>query len=677
MPKISVIIPIFNVEEYLTQCLDSVINQTLKDIEIICVNDGSTDNSQDIVDCYEKKDDRIRKIVKANGGLSSARNAGLEIATGEYVHFMDSDDLLETNAYENLYNEAKRLSLDILYFEAKSFFENDEIKNNNLDKITLYDRKNNYGVKRGLDLFAELKRNNDYIVSACLQLVKHKLIENIRFKEGIYYEDNLFTFMTICRADRAACISKKYYLRRVRNGSITTSQVTANHCLSKLQCFKDIFLESSKYTYSSEQAIQVNDLIEVLQWHVVSTYNKLDDYNRKIYGKYISLPEYAIWHKYVLANEINLKRKNEELDAIRRNLEYKNNEYNRIQHCISYKIGRVITFIPRKVRAGFKTILKYIRHSSDIKKNIIEHRAKSLLGKPHISIIMPVYNAENNLDRSLGSLLFQTMKNIEIICVNDGSTDSSMEILNRYSESDNRIQVFSQENKGAAEARNFGMGFARGEYIIFLDADDYFYPDLCMKTYMQAKINKADICLFGARRRNVINGNLEEMRWVLKSHLLPTQKTFSPLEIKDNIFQITTACPWTKLYRRSFVRKTGIKYQNLSNSNDVFFNRMLIALSKRITYINEPFVEYSFNDVASTQGRKDKDPTCFIKAFELLKKELEKRGLYNLYKNSFGEMVRAETTFNYNSLKSYTARSKCKEVLSESGIQEWLSNCLI
>ena len=104
-PKISIIIPIFNVENYLAKCLDSIINQTLMDIEIICVNDGSKDNSVDILNTYAQRDKRITIINKANGGLSSARNAGIRVANGEYICFLDSDDYFEFNACERLYIE--------------------------------------------------------------------------------------------------------------------------------------------------------------------------------------------------------------------------------------------------------------------------------------------------------------------------------------------------------------------------------------------------------------------------------------------------------------------------------------------------------------------------------------------------------------------------------------------
>ena len=116
-PKISVIIPVYNVEDYLEECLDSIINQTFKDLEIICINDGSQDNSLNILEEYAEKDNRIKIITTKNQGLSAARNRGLENITGDYVYFIDSDDYLELTAFEELYAVSEEKSLDLIHFK--------------------------------------------------------------------------------------------------------------------------------------------------------------------------------------------------------------------------------------------------------------------------------------------------------------------------------------------------------------------------------------------------------------------------------------------------------------------------------------------------------------------------------------------------------------------------------
>ena len=181
--KISVIIPVYNVEKYLRECLDSVISQTLAEIEIVCVNDGSKDGSRDILSEYEKKDDRIVVVDKENGGLSSARNCGLDVAKGKYVYFLDSDDLLNSQeALSELYQKAEENKLDQLFFDAEAFFENEEVKQQNSSYITYYERKGDYpDVKCGKDLFCEFQANRDFKPNVGMQLYRRRFYMKMPF----------------------------------------------------------------------------------------------------------------------------------------------------------------------------------------------------------------------------------------------------------------------------------------------------------------------------------------------------------------------------------------------------------------------------------------------------------------------------------------------------------------
>ena len=225
--KISVIIPVYNVEKYIRECLDSVLEQSLKDIEIVCVNDGSTDGSRGVLSEYEAGDKRIIVLDKENGGLSSARNSGIDIAQGKYVLFLDSDDLLNSEeALSILYDKAEKEVLDQLYFDAEVFFENEEVKTQNSNYIEYYKRKKNYpDVMTGKELFSELQTNWDFKPNACMQLLRRRfLIDNkLTFCEGILHEDEVFTLECATLAQRAAYIDAAYLKRRIRGNSIMTS----------------------------------------------------------------------------------------------------------------------------------------------------------------------------------------------------------------------------------------------------------------------------------------------------------------------------------------------------------------------------------------------------------------------------------------------------------------------
>ena len=175
------------------------------------------------------------------------------------------------------------------------------------------------------------------------------------------------------------------------------------------------------------------------------------------------------------------------------------------------------------------------------------------MSKVKVSVVMPVYNAEEYLNETLECLTHQTMKEIEIICVDDGSKDSSLEILKKYSEKDDRIKILHQKNLYAGVARNNGLKEAKGEYIIFLDSDDLFELDLLEKTYKKGKEINADIVLFNADHYNTRTKEYMMVKHLLRTDLIGDNEVFSRQTIPDFLFQVTTPCPWTKLYRKNYI----------------------------------------------------------------------------------------------------------------------------
>ena len=221
MPKISIIIPIYNTEKYLRQCLDSIINQTLSDIEIICIDDGSTDKSLEILEEYEKQDSRIKILTQDNKGTATARNNALNIATGEYILCVDSDDYIRNDALELIYNKAKSINSDMLSFGGTNF-----------DNKTGKDLGNPYYEFRYLpenfntDTFTYKDCINfitKMAVSSCLTAYKFDFIKNhnITFPVGLCFEDNVFFHKALLNAQKCGILNEKLYFRRVHSASIT------------------------------------------------------------------------------------------------------------------------------------------------------------------------------------------------------------------------------------------------------------------------------------------------------------------------------------------------------------------------------------------------------------------------------------------------------------------------
>lgn len=224
--EISVIIPVYGVEKYIKQCMESVVNQTMKDIEIIVVNDGTTDNSMKIVEefLYDK---RIKIINKQNGGISSARNAGLDIARGKYVYFLDSDDYIESNALNLLYKQVE--DAEIIFTDFTFLYKNG-IKEKKKFR-TLVKREN---IEKGCYFFI-----NDLEASVLNRLYERKfLVDNgLRFIEGIINEDQHFSFKSLMLAEKVKYIeSYSYVYRKFRNGSITSTskKIDVNKAYEKI-----------------------------------------------------------------------------------------------------------------------------------------------------------------------------------------------------------------------------------------------------------------------------------------------------------------------------------------------------------------------------------------------------------------------------------------------------------
>lgn len=220
---VSVVVPIYNVESWLAECLDSLEKQTLKNIEVILVNDGSTDNSKTIAEQYASRNDNFTLISRKNGGLSAARNTGLDMATGEYIYFLDSDDYILEGTLERLYSISQKKNLDVLKFVAYMFME--PSRELNWTSGGGYKYKGQYPeIYKGIDALQMFIDNGDASYpSCCLIFSKREIIErnNLRFREGIVNEDNLFHWQLMSLSERVAILNEPLYCRRLRAGSIT------------------------------------------------------------------------------------------------------------------------------------------------------------------------------------------------------------------------------------------------------------------------------------------------------------------------------------------------------------------------------------------------------------------------------------------------------------------------
>jgi len=252
-----------------------------------------------------------------------------------------------------------------------------------------------------------------------------------------------------------------------------------------------------------------------------------------------------------------------------------------------------------------------------------------------VSVIVPVYNAEKYLVKCIESLLNQTLQELEFIFVDDGSTDASVSIINEYMEKDGRIQLINQKHSYAGAARNNGMKAASGEYIIFLDSDDFFACDMLEQMYDKAVSDKADVCLCNAIRFDNKTGETDFPGHFLVKDMLPETTPFSAADVKDCIFNLTSPAPWNKLFKTEFILKNKIQFQKTKKTNDLFFVFANLSLASAITYIDKPFVNYRVANESSIQGESNALNLDFNQAVYALKNELQSRKLFVQFEKSF------------------------------------------
>lgn len=221
--KVSVVVPVYNVQDYLEQCLDSLVNQTLSEIEIVCVNDGSTDSSPAILEKYSSKDSRIRIVTQKNKGLSGARNTGMKYIKGEYVCFIDSDDWLEANALEELYEMSRKLDLDMIFYQMRNYIEDrNEFEDTQYGSVGVLDSSYEGKIFTYEDVLNVLFKLPH---SPCSKLFKTSFLRelDVEFPENLNYEDVLFFYKVFLKAKRVSFLRKPFYIYRTRADSITGS----------------------------------------------------------------------------------------------------------------------------------------------------------------------------------------------------------------------------------------------------------------------------------------------------------------------------------------------------------------------------------------------------------------------------------------------------------------------
>ncbi len=307
MVKVSVIIPVYNVELFVGRCLDSVLTQTLTSIEIICVNDGSKDNSLSILEEYKSKDSRISILSKPNGGLGSARNTGISKATGEFVLFLDSDDWIKPNACELLYKTAKENRLDILQAKFECTYES--------GKTNIYNHFSTYPANKvlsGLEFFNVAKPISNFNWDK-LWNREFFLKNNLQNLEGVYFEDAATTFKGLIYAKRVMYLDFPFHSYYQNPNSITGITFSKKHMRGRIYQFKAIteLIDSHNLWNHKGVMFSLINIIDILlnQYTVIKKYN----YSSRLLRYFIIKKRKLIRDQIGLRNSIKLDFKSFEI----------------------------------------------------------------------------------------------------------------------------------------------------------------------------------------------------------------------------------------------------------------------------------------------------------------------------------------------------------------------------
>ena len=302
-PKVSVIIPVYNTSQYLYDAVGSVVRQTLQEIEIICVDDGSTDNSLEILKQMANDDNRMVVIHQENQGQSVARNTAMKYAHGKYIYFMDSDDIIVLDALFQCYEYCENLLLDFCFFDGDVMLE-DGAHNLSWD----YHRTSNYSestIYKGVELFERMLDTNTHRAVPWLWLVRKEYIDRIGifFYPGIIHEDELYSVLLFLQAEKIGCLKKSFVCHRVR----ATSTMGKKYSIRNVNCYFTVIDELHKFAMKN---VQHKALIKKYSQYtlnavfttafVLSFSEKIKAYHRLIASGYIKYVDFMVLLKFWL-----------------------------------------------------------------------------------------------------------------------------------------------------------------------------------------------------------------------------------------------------------------------------------------------------------------------------------------------------------------------------------------
>lgn len=578
---ISFIVSYYNADSYIFRCIESILLSKSDKIELVLWDDGSENLIHNEISGRYSNDSRVKFYRNnVNEGPLWGRKRGFEKSNGRYVVFADADDYFTNSAVDTIIDIISKNNEDIIQFSSNvEDYSNDDETRKWLLKYLAPLNRSLYGKEIADEMFF----HNSISTNLWGKIFTRKLL-NKSFKcvtdecKNIYLGEDIFlSFFISLYAKKYVGIESTYLYVYCRGLGVSNSDEIS---LSK---FKK-YCEMSVFAKMIERSI------------ITQAYNEF------LYNVYISI------YKRMITDCIRLYKERISKD-IRVDAAY----------CLFECWGEDKSYVDLEREIGITKEMNSIE-----KKEI----------KFDVSVVIPVFNSEAYLNECLSTIMNQTLDldKYEVIVVNDASDDNSLSIIDSYVSKYKNLKLINIDKSGAAAARNVGLKESRGKYVIFLDSDDFFELDMLSELLTVAEENDAQIILFDADKYNTKDNQYQ------KTNLLNFRienNVYSAESISEKLYQITSPVPWTKFYRRSFLLSNKILYQNLENSNDLYFSWVSLALAKRIVIKNKIYTHYRINVNGSVQNTKVNNPVCFLQACEAVYEYISPMPIYEKIRESF------------------------------------------
>ena len=630
--KISVIIPVYNAEEFLEESITSVLNQTYTNIELICVNDGSKDNSLSMLNDFAEKDNRIKVIDKPNGGCGSARNKALDNATGEYIYFFDPDDYILPNAFEKLYENAILNNSDLVIFKIARFRDDEPIDYSipgfNFDEIFTNVDFNNFTFD-----YHDIK---NYVLNSSFapwsKFYKKEFLdkyEDFRFDLNVAFDDVPFHVKSLLRASRISFVPEFFYHYRLSNPNSVNNTKANQIDIMKICDIVENFLKEEMYFKHFIPEFIDFKITQILNYIISSNFEEYFQSAKKefkdIKQKYLNKPNFNLeLISQDKLDKIELIINSSSLESYKFNLEIfkfeKNNSKNNSKNKTNMKfetpvLNENFKGLDQKqdniISAFNKTFsevsseLNSLNEKYSEKLELINSKINLNSTQPLISIIMPSLNVSEFIRECIESVINQTLEDIEIICVDAGSTDGTYEILQEYAEKDSRIKLITSNKKSYGHQMNLGIIESTGKYIGIVETDDYIKYDMYEQLYELTENGTVDIAKANFWHVDTTQSNNYIFIADGTKKNLPKNK----FTIYDNS-NILNGHPsiWAGIYRRNFLINNNISFVEAPGGgwvdNPFLFETFCAA--KSIKYKDEPYYCYrETNPNSSTNNLTD------------------------------------------------------------------------